>query len=102
MIPGIRKRALACMLVAVLIGAALAACSASTDPAPSVRTTDSATGPSSTADTASAIPEIVITATRLTSQRVASATGASTRPSAIADSQEQSPALNPSDPLSGQ
>jgi len=80
MITGKRIQALARTPVAILIAIALSACGASTYPAASVETPDPATRPLKTDDSASALPEIVITATRLTSPRVAKET--SLRPSA--------------------
>jgi hypothetical protein len=74
MMTGKRIYALARTPVAMSIAIALGACSASTYPAVSVATPDSATRPSNTDDSGSALPEIVITATRLTSPRVAKET----------------------------
>jgi hypothetical protein len=74
MITGKRIHALARTSAAALIAIALAACSASTYPAASVRTPDSAAQPSNTEVAGSELPEIVITATRLTSPRMAKET----------------------------
>ena len=71
MITGKRIHALARTSVAVLIAIALGACSAGTYPAANAQTPDPATRPSSSADSGSILPEIVVTATRLPSPRVA-------------------------------
>lgn len=75
-----RIAALAHMVLAMLIGMALGACSAGTYSAAGVQTPDSATRPSETADSGLALPEIVVTATRLPPPRVAEQT--SSRPPA--------------------
>jgi hypothetical protein len=74
MITGKRIHALARTPVAALIAIVLGACSASTNPAASVKTPDPATRPSNTDISGSELPEIVITATRLTSPRMAKET----------------------------
>jgi hypothetical protein len=66
-----RRPVLVLAALAMLIGMALGACSAGSYSAASVQTPDSATRPSATGDSGSAIPEIVVTASRLTSPRVA-------------------------------
>lgn len=75
-----RIPALAHTVLAVLIGMALGACSASTYSAAGVQTPDPATRPPATADSGLALPEIVVTATRLPPPRVAEQT--SSRPPA--------------------
>lgn len=72
--------ALAHLALAMLIGVALGACSASTHSTPGVQTPDTATGPSDAADAGLALPEIVVTATRLPPPRMADQT--SSRPPA--------------------
>jgi hypothetical protein len=69
-----RIRALARTSVAVFIAAALGACSASTDPAPTAQSPVSPTRQSDTADSGSVLPEVVVTASRLSSPRVAAQT----------------------------
>jgi len=66
-----RRPVLVLAALAMLIGMALGACSAGTYSAVSVQTPDAATRPSATGDSGSAVPEIVVTASRLTSPRVA-------------------------------
>jgi hypothetical protein len=77
-----RKRihALARTSVAVFIGVALGACSASTYPAPTAQTPNPSTRQSDTADSGSVLPEVLVTAPRLSSPRVAEET--SSRPPA--------------------
>jgi hypothetical protein len=75
-----RIPALAHMVLAMSIGMALAACSSDTYSATRVQAPDSATRPSQTADSGLALPEIVVTATRLPPPRVAEQT--SSRPPA--------------------
>jgi hypothetical protein len=77
-----RKRihALTRTSVAVFIAVALGACSASTYPAPTARTPSPPTRQSDTADSGSVLPEVVVTASRLKSRRVAEET--SSRPPA--------------------
>ena len=71
-----RKRihALACTSVAVLIGVALGACSASTYPAPTAQSPVSPTRQSASAASGSVLPEVVVTASRLSAPRVAAET----------------------------
>jgi hypothetical protein len=71
-----RKRihALARTSVAVSIAIALGACSASTYSAPPAQTPSPPTRPSDTADSGSVLPEVVVTAPRLSSSRVAEET----------------------------
>ena len=69
-----RIRALARSSVAVLITAALGACSASTYPAPPAQTPSTPPRQSDTADSGSVLPEVVVTAPRLNSRRVAEQT----------------------------
>jgi hypothetical protein len=71
-----RRSALVLAAAAMLIGMALAACSAGTYSAASVPTPDSASRAADTADAGAAVPEIVVTASRLTSPRVAEQTPA--------------------------
>jgi len=66
-----RRPVLVLAALAMLIGMALGACSARSYSAASVQTPDSATRPSAAGDSGSAVPEIVVTASRLTSPRVA-------------------------------
>ena len=75
-----RIPALAHTVLALLIGMAVGACSASAYSAAGVQAPDSATRPSDTADSGLALPEIVVTATRLPPPRVAEQT--SSRPPA--------------------
>ena len=65
---------LARTLVAAFIGVALGACSASTYPAPSARTADPPTRQSDARDSTSVLPEVVVSARRLSSPRVAAET----------------------------
>ena len=69
-----RIRALARSSVAVFITAALAACSASTYPVPTAQSPVSPTRPSDSAASESVLPEVVVTASRLSSPRVAAET----------------------------
>ena len=71
-----RKRidALACTSVTVFIAVALGACSASTYPAPTAHTPSPPTRQSDSADSGSVLPEVVVTAPRLNSRRVAEET----------------------------
>jgi hypothetical protein len=71
-----RIRALARTSVAVFIAAALGACSASTYPAPTAQSPVSSTRQSDAADSGSVLPEVVVTASRLSSPRVAADTWA--------------------------
>ena len=71
-----RIPALAHIALALSIGMAFGACGAGTYTATSVQTHDSETRPLDTADSASVLPEIVVTATRLPSPRVAEQTSA--------------------------
>ena len=73
-----RIPALAHSVLAMMIGMALGACSASTYSAAGVQTPAAATRASDTADSELALPEIVVTATRLPPLRVAEQT--SSRP----------------------
>jgi hypothetical protein len=66
-----RIRALAPTSVAVFIAAALGACSASTYPAPTAQSPVPPTRQSDTRDSGSILPEVVVTASRLSSPRVA-------------------------------
>jgi hypothetical protein len=66
-----RIRALARTSVAVFIAAALGACSASTYPAPTAQSPVAPTRQSDTRDSGSILPEVVVTASRLSSPRVA-------------------------------
>jgi hypothetical protein len=66
-----RIRALARTSVAMIIAAALGACSASTYPAPSAQSPVSLTRQSDTRDSGSILPEVVVSASRLSSPRVA-------------------------------
>jgi hypothetical protein len=77
-----RKRidALARTAFAVFIGMALGACSASIYPASTAETPGPPTRESDTADSGSVLPEVVVTAPRLSSPRVAE--DASSRPPA--------------------
>jgi len=74
MLTGKRIHALARAPVAMLIAMALAACSASTPPAARVATPESAAQSANADDPGPALPEIVITATRLPSPRMAKET----------------------------
>ena len=74
MITGKRIHTLARTLAAMLLAIALAACSESMHPAASVQTLDSATPSSNAADPGTGLAEIVVTATRLPSPRVAKET----------------------------
>ena len=69
-----RIRALARSSVAVFITAALAACSASTYPAPTAQSPVSPTRQSASAASGSVLPEVVVTASRLSAPRVAAET----------------------------
>ena len=71
-----RKRihALARSSVAVFITAALGACSASTYPAPTAQSPVSPTRQSASAASGSVLPEVVVTASRLSAPRVAAET----------------------------
>jgi hypothetical protein len=71
-----RKRihALARTSVVLLIAGALGACSASTYSAAGVETPDTAARPPDTSVSGSDLPEIIVTATRLPSPRVAEQT----------------------------
>jgi hypothetical protein len=71
-----RKRihALARTSVAVFVAVALGACSASTYPAPTAQSPVSPTRQSDAADSGSVLPEVVVTASRLSSPRVAADT----------------------------
>ena len=75
-----RIRALARSSVALFIGIALGACSASTFPAATAQTPNPPTRQSDTADSGSLLPEVIVTAARLSSPRVAE--GTSSRPPA--------------------
>ena len=69
-----RIRALARSSVAVFITAALDACSASTYPAPTAQSPVSPTRQSASAASGSVLPEVVVTASRLSAPRVAAET----------------------------
>jgi len=69
-----RIRALARTSGAAFIGVALAACSVSTSPGPTAQNPDPATRRSDVADPGSVLPEVVITAPRPSSARVAEET----------------------------
>ena len=71
-----RKRihALARSSLAAYIAIALAACSASTYPTPAARIPNDPTQQSDAADSGSVLPEVVVTAPRLRSPRVAEET----------------------------
>jgi hypothetical protein len=66
-----RIRAFARTSVAVFIAATLGACSASTYPAPTAQSPVAPTRQSDTRDPGSILPEVVVTASRLSSPRVA-------------------------------
>jgi hypothetical protein len=66
-----RIRALACTSVAVFIAVALGACSGSTYPAPTAQSPVSPTRQSDPAASGSVLPEVVVSASRLSSPRVA-------------------------------
>jgi hypothetical protein len=68
-----RKRipALARTSLAVLIGTALEACSAGTHPAPVAQASDPPTRGEASGDSASAVPEIVVSAPRMSSPAMA-------------------------------
>ena len=70
--------ALACTSVAVFVGIALDACSASTHPAPTAQSSSPATPQSDSAVSGPVLPEVVVSAPRLNSRRVAEET--SSRP----------------------
>ena len=65
-----RIQSLARISVAPLIGVVLGACSAGSCPAPTAHTPDRPTRDSDGADSGSVLPEIVVTAPRLSSPRV--------------------------------
>jgi len=69
MIHGNRIHVLACTAVGVFIGVTLASCSASTSAAPKTQIADAPPARSDLAAQGSAVPEVVITASRLTSPR---------------------------------
>jgi hypothetical protein len=66
-----RIRTLARTSFALFSAIALAACSTRTPPAPSSQTPDPSTRQSNTADSGSVLPEVVVTAPRASSPRVA-------------------------------
>jgi hypothetical protein len=74
MVQGKRIQALAGASVAVFIGGALGACSPSSYPAPSAQTPDTPTRQSDAAEFRSVLPEVVVSASRLSSPRVAKET----------------------------
>jgi hypothetical protein len=74
MAPKKRIAARARTAIAVLIGIALAACSGGTYPGAGVQMSASATRASDSAASQPVLPEIVVTATRLTPPRVAEQT----------------------------
>jgi hypothetical protein len=61
-------------LLAALMAVALGACSAGTDPAPTAQTRDPPTRQSDAGDSASMLPEVVVSARRLSPPRVAAET----------------------------
>ena len=75
-----RIRALARSSVAVFITAALAACSASTYPAPTAQSPVSPTRQSASPASGAVLPEVVVSASRLSSARVAVDTLSHDRP----------------------
>jgi hypothetical protein len=66
-----RIRRLARTSLTLFIGIALGACSTSTPPAPTAQTPDPSTRQSDTADPGSTLPEVVVTAPRVSSLRIA-------------------------------
>jgi hypothetical protein len=75
MVQGKRIQALAAASVAVFIAAAaLGACSRSSYPAPTAQTRATPTQQSDSAEFPSVLPEVVVSASRLTSPRVAKET----------------------------
>jgi len=79
MIHGKRIQALAGAAVAVLIGGALGACSPGSYPAPTAQTPEAPTRQSDAARFRAVLPEVVVSASRLSSPRMATET-ASQRP----------------------
>jgi hypothetical protein len=69
-----RIHAVARTLVAVFIGVALSACSASTQPVPTAQTPNPPTRQSDAVNSGSVLPEVVVSAPRLNSPRVAEET----------------------------
>jgi hypothetical protein len=69
-----RIRVLARASVAVFIAVALGACGASTYPVPTAQSAVSPTRQADTADSGSVLPEVVVSASRLSSPRVAAET----------------------------
>jgi transglutaminase/protease-like cytokinesis protein 3 len=74
MVQGKRIQVLAGASVVVFIGAALGACSPSSYPAPTAQTPDTPMRQSDAAEFRSVLPEVVVSASRLSSPRVAKET----------------------------